>query len=235
MDRKYFNEPGASLFIVLLLAADFSLVLMHSLHSITPLLSDERYSVAKPGGYGEIYQCAKYLWIVLVLAYVMHVTREGGYAAWMLLFTYLLVDDAVEMHERLGAAIADAAGFVPRFRLRALDFGELIVSAAAALLLFVGIAAAFRRGTHAFRKVTRDLLLLVAALGFFGVVVDMAQIAARMGTNIRILLETLEDGGEMAVASFMLWYVFRLAIRSGTRPAAVDPGAYGYVQPPRSS
>lgn len=222
MNNKFFNEPGASLFIVLLLAADFSLLLMHSLHSVTPFLADERFSVAKPGGYGEIYQCAKYLGIAILLVYLLRQSREYGYAAWVLVFLYLLVDDAAEMHERMGAMIAGAMQFTPRFRLRAQDFGELMVSAAAAVLLLSCVAWAYRRGSAAFRKVTLDLLLLVTALAFFGIAIDMAQIAARMGTNVRILLETIEDGGEMAVASVMLWYVFRVYLSAMAGPLTRD-------------
>ena len=65
-------------------------------------------------------------------------------------------------------------------------------------------------------------LLLMLALVVFGVAVDMAHGAVPSETTAYFILGVVEDGGELVVASLILWYVFRLAVhddRGVTVPA----------------
>ena len=53
-------------------------------------------------------------------------------------------------------------------------------------------------------------------MAFFSVFVDMAEIAVDLGVFIKETLGLIDDGGEMIVSSFMLWYIFKLALNDGT-------------------
>jgi hypothetical protein len=60
------------------------------------------------------------------------------------------------------------------------------------------------------------MLILILALAFFGISVDMAIVAIYGEVEVgggELVLGVIEDGGEMLVASLILRYVFLLATR----------------------
>ena len=133
---------------------------------------------------------------------------------------HLLIDDSQQIHETYGLAIADAFGFQPAFGLRALDFGELVVTALAAgpLLGAIGLAYLFAPRSEE-RVFTHTMIALLIVLAFFGVGVDMLDIMAPWPW-LASTLGIVEDGGEMIVATVMVAYVTGCMIRS--RPPASD-------------
>lgn len=137
----------------------------------------------------------------------------------MLLFAYLLFDDALQIHEQIGSMLAARLDFLPQTRLRVQDYGELAVSAIVATLLLGPLAWAYWRSTPAYRTISRNLLLLVCALIFFGIGVDMAHIAFNSGPTVKFLLGMIEDGGEMLSVSMIAWYSFSLMTSTQAHPA----------------
>ena len=211
--KEQFKETSASTFLLLLLVADCAFIFLHFL-MLTPLLNSPLFSLERDHGYPEIYQYIKELWIVVLLLSILIKTRAVGYSVWALLFLYLLFDDALEIHETFGGYIATRLEFTPFLGLRAQDFGELAVSAMSAALLLTSLIFPYVRGLGAFKQVTRHLLLLLLALAFFGIFVDMVHIAL-MGWKASYLLGVVEDGGEMIVISIIAWYVFLLNVSEG--------------------
>lgn len=205
---------GATTFLMLLLAADLGFVLLHPLH-IADLLDFPQLSLGKEGGYAETFQYIKEFWIVVLLIIVLIKTRLIGYAIWAFLFLYLLLDDALQIHETLGGYIVTRLGFAPSLGLRAQDFGELAVSAGVATAFLFALILPYLHSTVAFKQVTRHLLLLLFTLAFFGIIVDMLHIVFRQWKYIEALSGIVEDGGEMVVMSSIAWYVFLLNARSG--------------------
>jgi hypothetical protein len=57
------------------------------------------------------------------------------------------------------------------------------------------------------------LILLIGVLAFFGVFVDMLDIAIKINWIISAILTVVEDGGEMLVTSTICWYLFMLSVR----------------------
>jgi len=208
------EQTGASSFLLLLLVADFAFIFLHFLLLMT-IVNDPLYSLERDRGYPEFYQYVKELWIIVLLLSICVRTGAVGYIAWVMLFGYLLCDDALEVHETLGEYIATRLYFVPLLRLRARDFGELAVSAMSGALLLTLLAWAYVRGSDTFKQSTKHLLLLLLALAFFGIFVDMLHVALRMGRQVRLLFGVVEDGGEMIAMSFIVWYVFLLNAREG--------------------
>lgn len=212
-----------------LLLADGALVGVHTLHKLSPLFADAAFGLDTEWGFAELFQYAKFAALVLMLGAVWARTRETIYGTWMLLFAYMLGDDALQVHERIGALIAGDWQFRPAVGLRPQDFGELAVSAVFGLALASLIALMYGRSGRLARTDTRTLVRLIAALGFFGVGMDMAH--EIVDGSIRYLggfVGIIEDGGEMVVASVLCWYVATLVAH---RRAAED----GDVGVPRGS
>jgi hypothetical protein len=212
--KRQFSEPSASTFLLLLLIADFTFILLHFLR-LTPVINDYLFSLERDLGYSEFYQYIKELWIFVLIIALLIKTRSAGYSIWAVLFLYLLFDDALQIHETFGGYIAASLEFTPFGGLRAQDFGELAVSTMAAAIVLSCLLFFYIRGLADFKKATRHLLLFLVAIAFFGIFIDMLHVALEMGWKISFLLGTLEDGGEMFVMSFVTWYVFLLHVRDG--------------------
>lgn len=162
--------------------------------------------VSLDNGIAEHWQYVKWALLALLLAFMSLGRRSVVYLAWALLFLYLLIDDSQQIHETYGRKIASALEFQPALGLRAQDFGELAVTAIAAVPLFSFLAFAYLLTSQRDpRTFTHDMIVLVVALAFFGVGVDMLEIAIPW-SSARTILNLVEDGGEMIVATFMVAY-----------------------------
>lgn len=120
------------------------------------------------------------------------------------------LDDAFQLHELLGKWIGGMVPFIPPFRLRKEDLGELIVTLIVGLILMPSFVAAYYFGSHQVRVIFHNLFLLIALLLTFAVGVDMVHSAYRDSPRIELYLGLVEDGGEMLVISLFAWYVFLL-------------------------
>jgi hypothetical protein len=218
-----YSTPRATRFFLLLFAVDCIFVLLHFL-LLADSINHEILSLETDRGLAELYQYAKISSVVLLLLSVRMKTGVIGYSVWALLFLYLLADDAFSVHEVLGEHIAISLNFVPALGLRAVDFGELATSAMIFTLFLTVLGWFYASGSDDFRNVSRKLFLLLIALAFFGVFVDMLHVALmRVDWRITFLLVVVEDGGELLVMSIIAWYVFVLNERS--QVAATVPEA----------
>src|SRR5690606_13874306 len=195
----------ASLLLRLFLSADLAFIVLHILYK-TYILNSSYFSLKRDLGYSEFFQYTKFLWIIIMLIYIIRKTRVWEYLSWLAVFTYFLADDAFQLHENIGRSIAGNLDFVAPFNLRLQDIGELTVLAVAGMILLVMLTWAYWRGTQAFRNVSKDLLILVGIMTFFGVFIDAAEIGVDLGLFIKETLGLIDDGGEMIVVSVMLWY-----------------------------
>jgi hypothetical protein len=194
--------------LILLLLADLMFILIHVFHMMEfQPVKDPLFSVAQDFGYSEIYQYIKEYWIVVLLFMIAINRAHIIYFAWTVLYMYLLLDDSLEIHERLGRYLVKYFEIQPRFHLRAQDFGELSVSIFFGVLLFsfIGVAYLFSNGTA--KRISKYLFILVMSVAFFGVIVDIIHTVMRWG---RPIWELVEDGGEMLTMSIIVWYVFTL-------------------------
>jgi hypothetical protein len=210
---KNFNQNSATLFLVLLLCGDLAFIILHFINALTPLLHNALLYIDRDRGYPEMYQYLKFLWVIIILVYFSLKKSLPHYFAWVLVFVYFLLDDSLSVHEKAGAYIATRLDLLPMFGLRLQDYGELAVSAAVGIFLFSFVMWAYIKGSRIFRKISKDLVLLILILIFFGIVVDMAHIAIDLGWTISFILGVLEDGGEMFSVSLILWYTFLMIFR----------------------
>ena len=214
-DLNDFNKQRAVLLLLaLVISIDLAFIALHSINEFSPLLNNRLYSLEKDLGFAEMYQYVKWFWIILLLTYTSITRRSFCFIAWVLVFSYFLLDDALSLHETVGLLISRNLGITPILGLRPEDYGELAVSAAVGLLLLSFVTWAYVKGGQAFRKMSRDLLLLILILAFFGVVVDMVHVVSYQSDldMTSFFLAVLEDGGEMIVGSLIFCYLFLVAI-----------------------
>ena len=210
------NERSASLLLLLLFSADFVFIAVHCIQELTPLINDKLYSIGRDRGFSEIFQYIKWFWIIVLFTYLTISRRSFSYVAWGVTFLYLLCDDSLGIHEKVGRLITGNLGFEPPFGLYPRDLGELAVSVVAGMTLTPLLIWAYLRGSQAFKNMSRDMLLLILLLAFFGVAVDTVHSIVRgigLGWKVEFILGLIEDGGEMLIASLMLWYIFLLSVR----------------------
>ncbi|MGR9087275.1 MAG: hypothetical protein ACU841_09395 [Gammaproteobacteria bacterium] len=208
------NERSATVFLLLLVGADFAFMVLHVVnHAMPEPHRNPLLRLDKDGAYPELYQYVKYFWIIALLVHRSIDKRSVHYMAWVLIFIYLLSDDSLRIHEQFGRSLSKTFEFTPPFGLKPNDVGELVVSGAMALILFPSLVWAYWSGSGNFRETSRDILLLLAVLVFFGVVVDTAHMVIKLGWAVGFILGIVEDGGEMVTVSLILWYLFLLVLR----------------------
>lgn len=207
---------AAKCLLALLLLTDAAFILAHLIHTFTPFLDPAGYSIEQERGYSEIFQYIKYFWIILLLGALAFTRREWNFGLWMLLYLYLLGDDASQYHERGGEFITATMGYQAQWGLRAQDFGELSMSLIVLTLFSIFGIKAYLSANADVRRAIKGYGLLLAMLAFFGVCVDLLHVAA--GGDGFPLLGVVEDGGEMLAVSLTCWYSFHLLENRGKLP-----------------
>jgi hypothetical protein len=195
--------------LFLLVLADIVFIILHLIYIYTPHLPSRYFSLTFDGGHSEFFQYTKYFWIMILFFVTAVRWRRLMYAIFSFLFLYFLIDDSFELHEGYGAFIADFFHFQPTFGLRAVDLGELAVSGLFGLLFLAAIGIAYTLSSPTDRRVAIEIIVMVVLLGLFGVVFDMIEIMVQ-DTGISRILRIFEEGGEMIVTSFILFFAYRL-------------------------
>jgi len=199
---------SATLLLALLLCADMVFIAVHAAYRLTPLFDNPLHSLDREMGYPEMFQYIKWFWVVILLLYMMISNRSFRFAAWGLLFAFLLADDVFMLHEVWGSRIAPLFTENILSGLRKQDIGELLVLAGAVLILLLPVGWAYRKGSPEFRQFSCNLFLLLAVLFFFGVILDPVHTVLRSYPVAEFIMGIAEDGGEMVAASLIAWYVF---------------------------
>lgn len=210
--------------VVLLVITDAVFVFLHLLHKSTNLLPSGLFSIEYDGGYGELFQYIKELWIIVLLVFIGTKQWKFIYFSLSLLFLYFLLDDSLRIHESAGAFLADSFNFHPQLGLRAIDFGELVVSVLVGAPLFALIGIAYNRSDVAARMIAKCIMAMVVLLALFGVLTDMVAIMVKHPVA-QPILNIIEDAGEMFMMSVIAWFVFRLDHASGSDIISAEANA----------
>jgi hypothetical protein len=210
------NMTPAATLLLLLICTDLAFILLHLVSVETRWLRGAGISLEADRGLPETYQYVKEFWIAACMAATFWRTRERAYIVWSAMFLFLLLDDAGQIHEHVGAWVGQRYALPSAFGLRADDTGELLFAAAigGSMLALVGLTS--WRGGERSGRISRDVLGLIAALAVLGVVVDMLHVIAYLQRSLlaQVLL-VIEDGGEMLVMSALTAYAFHLASHGG--------------------
>jgi hypothetical protein len=206
-------KPDAAIdcrILVPLLIADFVFVLLHIGFTTLPMFSHERFDISQDGGLAEIFQYVKWAAILFFLAKVTGSRNNRWYGVWFLLFLYFLLDDSLQLHERIGGRIARIIPFDAPFGLRKQDIGEVLVFACAGIPLLSAVLIGIRKSTEQFRRVSADLMFFIVLLGICGIIFDVAHFLSFIGPSLHTTFELLDDAGEMVITSFIVGYTFHL-------------------------
>lgn len=154
--------------------------------------------------------------------------------AWGAVLVVVVLDDALELHERYGAKLAYHLPLPQSFGLREQDFGELAVWGALGVGALALLAHTHRRSGAAARRAAWALAALMALLLVPAVVLDMAHIVAEgagLSEGSLLWLTYAEALGEVwAMAGFLA--LARHLLRRAKRPAvAVLPVIAGMTPP----
>ena len=208
----------------LLLGVDLVFVGLYAIYGLSDLLTNPRFGLVEDWSFGESFNYLKELSIVVLLVFMAFRRRSSAYVVWAMVFAYLLAGDSTQIHERMGEVLAATLGFVAVNSWRAVDFGELLWSAMSGTVMLSGIVYGYRIGGRAERDMAVTLGLLLVALAFFGVVLDMPLGTSGFADKV---MGAAEDSGEMMVLSVILWQVWTRARRVGGigDPLAHDAGA----------
>jgi hypothetical protein len=203
--------------LILLVITDFVFIILHILNLYTGLLNSSLYLLTRDRGYAEFFQYTKELWIAVLFLILGIKKKQGIFYVFSLLFLYLLIDDSFEIHENLGRVIADILNIQPWIGLRAVDFGELIVSGLFGLLFLTALILFSILSDQISRQIALYMVIFFVLLAFFGVVMDMVAVMVDHRSTTRVM-EIIEEGGEMLVMSVILWFVFRLRVHDDLLP-----------------
>jgi hypothetical protein len=210
--------------LVLLLSTDVLFILLECLYGATAGFAESSWWLGKDWGYAETFQYGKELGIVVVFFLFFlrhpHILSLG----WQVLFLYLLLDDSLQVHERVGGSVARLlqTSWVFTDHVASAFFGSLILS-----LLILG----YRSAPSCLRRVSWPFVGLFATLVLFGVVLDT--IHQVIGRSVSILFRIgylVEEAGEMVTISVIAWYVHRLTTEwphhSPQTSSSDDPPAF---------
>jgi hypothetical protein len=211
--KGYLSPANTSViwFCAALLCIDFFFMIVFSVHEIYSALNDEsdlplarEWNIGADWSYAEGFGYLKILAILTSLILIPQVWKRPVYLTFIAVFLFVLADDALQLHERFGARIAEALDLQPFGGLRSQDPGEVLVWIIAGIPL-LGAAVLAIAGSP--KEDRRNGLLLIGGLmvlASFAVVADMAHILpAKVFRGAHDLLTLIEDGGEQIALSLI--------------------------------
>jgi hypothetical protein len=207
--------------LVLLVAADLAFIFLHVLYVETTLLRGRPFSLEADNGVPEAFQYVKQFWVALCMALMFRRVRQAVYLGWMIVFTFLLLDDAFQFHEHIGQWLGEQYALPVAFGLRPDDIGELLFASVVGGITTLLIGFGFWRGNADARIISRDMVIMVIVLAGLGVGVDILHVITYFKAPLLAqFLLIFEDGGEMLVVSAMVAYMVNVLNHQGR--ATVD-------------
>lgn len=206
-----YEESDAIKFLKLLIYGDLFFIILHIINTYT--LDTSLFDITADRKLPEIYQYVKFISICFLLKHAASKFNCKLLYSWILFFTYLLLDDSLRIHEKIGKFIDNSIEFEPFLGLSTHRITEVSVSVIAGSILFFPLLWAYLKGSPSFRAISHRFAFLIGVLVWFGVVIDVAG-GLMIKTNSDLLLELVEDGGEMISVSVITWYACRIATRN---------------------
>ncbi|MDA0577822.1 MAG: hypothetical protein O3B24_06960 [Verrucomicrobia bacterium] len=155
------------------------------------------FRLGRDRGFAEICQYLKMLLVIAMLVRWRKLRPARVLSAWILLFTVVLIDDSVGIHEEVGEWI-EKTGFIPAVAdIRTKDIAEMVSVALLEGLAMLYVIWNFIKAPPDLKRFSLLLLLAISPMIFSGGVLDL------IGRPI------IEDLGEMASATVLLWFMHR--------------------------
>ena len=223
--RKSFNKKALDknfvYFLTLLIATDLAFIALGIIYECgfinladvcTAINFDSYFSLTRDRGYAEIFQYLKEYWLIILFGFLAITQSLKIYSGWAFLATYILIDDACEIHENLGSAIAKKFNYISWFNLRPEDYGELTVFFIVGAVFFLWLINSYRWGNSSQRKFFRYLIEILFGLAVFGVFIDVFHVFLDRYVFWKSALAIVEDGGEHIMMSIFVCFVLSVTI-----------------------
>lgn len=134
-------------------------------------------------------------------------------------FLLFLLDDAFSLHERAGDLLHDASIMSDQITVQSESYGELVyVFSLGIVLIILFLSIILIKGGIKFKRHSINIAALIAILLFFGIGIDFAHYLVLYNKTLSFILSSVEDGGEMIAASYILWYSYRTLKDKETLP-----------------
>jgi hypothetical protein len=220
---------------LVLLAANLVLVLLHGgyfvclRYGLDAWPRDPIFSLASNTGFAQAFNSAQTLLLIALLLGLARRTREMLYLALAVVFFLVLLDDALAINQLLGSPLVRALGLVDHPRLLAQSLAEMLVYGALAVLVLALLGLGWLHASPAQRRAGAAFVLLLALLAFFATVMDLVHLAfIKSFRGSRLVLELLEEGGEMATLSIAPLLALALTRQAPPATAAARSLIPGY-------
>ncbi len=210
--------PTALKVAIAVIVGDLLFAALRAIQLTTPFLQNPMFRLSIDGSYPEIFQYVKFFVIACMMAFLAVHRSVRWLLVWTAGFLFLLADDALMIHERIGARFSPSVEPMLPAGVDAVAVTEFGYLGLVGLTMF-GVAAigmVFSAGL--FRRVSLDLILLLMVAGFFAVSVDLFHGLSSFGYVGNTLFAIVEDGGEMLGASLIVIYGAMVIDRRGDMP-----------------
>ncbi|MGY2078769.1 hypothetical protein [Modestobacter sp. SYSU DS0657] len=207
--------------LLALLAVVGSLVMVHVVrHSqqdtdvVDDWLASDTWSLEADRQVPESWGYLLLLAAVVMLVWRARAQRHRLYLAWAAAFALALVDDAFQLHERVGWRVTSWSWVPDRLAgLGTQDLVELGTWAGLAVVPLLAVVVSHRRSTP---TVQRDGLLIgLLALGYVGVGIGLDMVHSLIDSHgLAVAIGIGEDGGELLVLSVLVAVLFGLSRRA---------------------
>jgi len=204
-----FKKSNSFLFFILFIDILFILL------SILDYFSDFKFgyfNVAHENKFAEQFQYLKFLVIATISFLLAIKKRSSQFLVLMIIPIYLLGDDAIQLHERFGTALASFLyegnhndTLISNFRYQ--DIGEILYMSLISIFLFVTFLICLKSSDSFERYFLKKILKLFIIFGIFALFID--SIHQLFHGFMYDLLDVIEDGGEMISISFITAYFLK--------------------------
>lgn len=221
------RERGPALVLILLLATDAVLILMHIAQKTVGIPPTATYDLGVDRSYAGMLLLMKWGWIGVLCAVAWRSSRAPLMLSVAIVCAVLLVEDGLSIHERVGVALEPTVQALFRSSLDhlvALQVGELVWYAVIVMIVVTVVAIGWARSDRSARADTGVLAVFFLAFAFCAVVLDSIHSLFPHGTAIDTVLTILEDGGELVSMSPAVAFAFALATRAREQAPSRTPG-----------
>lgn len=199
--------------LFILLALDIILIVFDIINFYKPFPNPDLYDIETNDSYAEDFQNFK--WIIMIMALVMIslFRKQWHYAAWILVFIFLFLEDVFRIHQALGTF------FYSAFSMSSGQRGGKIMELFSALFLgFIFLTPAFKayqKGDAIFKKHSKAMFVLLLMFLFCAIVIDQAHRLSIIKYNWKynVVFGILEDGGELITESLLAGYLLSIALK----------------------
>lgn len=201
----------------LLVAADLAFIALGIIHECglnkladvcVAVHLDDYFAITRDRGYAEAFQYLKEYWLIILFGFLAIQRNIKVYLSLVFFSTYLLLDDALGIHEIAGEIIGEKLHFVTFLNVRAQDFGELAFFAVIGTIFFLWFSVSYKLSSSQERKIFKSLIRLLCCLALFAIVVDVIHMMFDNSVFWKAAVGIVEDGGEHIVMSLIISFVW---------------------------